>query len=576
MKRSIGKWLTLLCCLTLLAAMAISSPAPVLADELDVTGLYKSKDVTETWNDAETVNVLLTGGVMACDSANVKLDGAVMGISAAGTYRLSGELTGRIEIDVDKNDDVRLILDGLTVQSPEGPALYVRSADKVILTLVKDTVNTFGDAMTLTEGEDTVSSALYSKDDLSINGEGALTVNGNVKNGIVCKNDLIIANGDITVNSVNDGIRGKDSLLVLGGMVAVTAGGDGLISDNDVEGELGIVTLAGGSLTLNCGGGAGEQQASEQDWGRYGGWEDWSEDEDTASMKGVKATGEVRIADGLITIDSADDALHSAKVTVLGGTSNLRTGDDGIHADELLAIQGGVINIEQSYEGLEAASIEISGGEISVVASDDGLNAAGGADSSAMNGGWGGRNDRFAAGDYAIRVSGGTLRVNAQGDGIDSNGDIAISGGLTYVSGPTNSGNGALDYAGQCEVTGGTIALAGASGMMQNVTASSGQATLLVYLDASQQAQTPISLCDAAGGELIAFTPQKQYDCVLVSTPAMQTGSQYTLLCGGVSQYSDTLSQDVSSNGGDMGGFGGGFGGFGGGREGRPGGGGRR
>lgn len=205
-------------------------------------------------------------------------------------------------------------------------------------------------------------------------------------------------------------------------------------------------------------------------------------------------------------------------------------GDDGLHADAAVSVSGGNIAIAQSYEGIEGLSIDVTGGGITLTASDDGLNAAGGNDSS----GFGGRGgDIFAATEGAyIAISGGRLYVNASGDGIDSNGDLTVTGGETYISGPTNSGNGSLDYAGEGIINGGIFIAAGSSAWLQNFDTSSTQGVIMVPVDTGKAGST-ISLSDSDGNELVSWQADKEYTSVIVSCPEIMQGSSYILSTDG-------------------------------------------
>ncbi|MEA4912474.1 MAG: carbohydrate-binding domain-containing protein, partial [Oscillospiraceae bacterium] len=268
------------------------------------------------------------------------------------------------------------------------------------------------------------------------------------------------------------------------------------------------------------------------------------------SCKGLKGVEAVYICGGTISIDSADDAVHSnGEVIFCGGTLSAASGDDGMHADGALSISGGSITISGSYEGLEGQTIDVSGGEIMLTASDDGLNAAGGNDGSSVNG-RAGQNTFAADSSCAITISGGTLCVSAGGDGIDSNGDLRISGGLVLVNGPTDDGNGALDYAGSGSITGGVLIAAGSSGMAQSLESDT-QGVLLVNL-AQQSAGTRISLVDANGTAVLSWTPSKTYSCVVFSAPGIQKGGTYTIASGGEVQGADAngYASDASISGG--------------------------
>lgn len=251
----------------------------------------------------------------------------------------------------------------------------------------------------------------------------------------------------------------------------------------------------------------------------------------------------------------------SGFVYLAGGTYTISAGDDGIHAASNVTISDGKIDITQSYEGIEGLSIDIAGGEISVLASDDGINAAGGNDSSSSSEGFQGGDDQFASTEGAyIQISGGVLHVNASGDGIDSNGDITVSGGETYVSGPTNDGNGSLDYNGSAKITGGIFAASGFSGMAQNFDSSSTQGTIMVNVD-EQEGNTEISLLDSSSTELLSWTAEKQYSSIIISTPEIQQGEIYTITAGTAEQsitmdslvYGSNAQGEMPGNGGERG-----------------------
>ena len=221
-------------------------------------------------------------------------------------------------------------------------------------------------------------------------------------------------------------------------------------------------------------------------------------------------------------------------------------------------VEAVTISVTSCYEGLEAQTINISGGEIDIVASDDGVNAAGGNDSSSTANEFGKRDMFDTDKDASITISGGVLRVSAEGDGLDSNGYLTISGGETYITGPTNSGNGSLDYGIEAVIQGGIFIAAGASGMAENFGDASTQGCILVTTD-RQDAGSSIALSDASGSSLITWVSDKAYDCVLISLPEIKEGSSYTLQAGNFSQEI-TMDTLLYGTGSGMG-FGGGRGG---------------
>lgn len=283
---------------------------------------------------------------------------------------------------------------------------------------------------------------------------------------------------------------------------------------------------------------------------------------------GIVSKDELKIKSGTITVTAEKKGMAANDlVEITGGSITIASGKHGIHCDEALTISHGTVNITKSFEGLEAKTMEISGGDISIAASDDGLNAID-SDSGTEADGWGwrfGGTGEAQEGVY-ILISGGKLTVNASGDGIDSNGDLTITGGEVYVSGPTSDGDGALDYAGTGTITGGTIVAAGSSGMAQSLSSDT-QGVMFLTLSGTQSAGSAVTLTDADGAVLASFMPEKAYSSVVISAPGMKSGGTYTVVCGSESR-SVTLEGFTYSVGG-FGGFGGGMpGGMGGGFDG--------
>ena len=262
-------------------------------------------------------------------------------------------------------------------------------------------------------------------------------------------------------------------------------------------------------------------------------------------MKGLKATNSLVIDNGNITVNSADDAVHSdASVAINGGTFTIASGDDAIHAEDTLTVTAGKIVISECYEGLEALHIDVQGGDIQLVARDDGLNAAGGTDQSGTTGGrdgafgggpGGGRGGMGGGGmssnsNGTIKISGGNLHINSSGDGIDANGTVEISGGYTVVVGPTQGDTATLDYDKSGVISGGTFIGTGASGMAQSLTGS-GQGVIGVQAG-NVPANTQITLADGNGKVLITHAPTLSCNVVILSSPEIKAGESYTLTIG--------------------------------------------
>lgn len=253
----------------------------------------------------------------------------------------------------------------------------------------------------------------------------------------------------------------------------------------------------------------------------------------------------VRIADGTFNLSCDVDGIHAGNddqqdgyVYIEGGDINISVGDDAIHAEGLLIITGGDIDVSKSCEGVEGDKILVTGGDIDVISSDDGFNAAGGSSGSGDNhdgfgGGPGmGGVDMDADNDAYILITGGTININANGDGIDSNGYIGITGGSVHVLGPSDNGNGAMDYGICAAITGGGIVAVGGSGMAQGFGDESTQCSALVNFDEWIDAGETITLTDSDGKEVLSYKADKKFNSVVISTSDMKQGETYTLTVG--------------------------------------------
>ena len=484
-------------------------------------------------------------------------------ITAGGTYTLSGTITDTM-VTVDANNaDVNIILNGATIKNSNGPAIYVRKADKVTITLAEGTTNTLSDgsSYSITDSDSTLDAAIFSKADLTINGSGTLALSGNYKHGIVSKDDLIISSGTLKVTASKVGLNGKDCVKINSGDITIHAGSDGIRSDNDEDASKGYVYLYGGTVNITAGndGIQAETVVNIENvdlTAKAGGGSSASLTTSDESYKGIKAVSDIYISGGTFHIDSLDDCIHSnGTITISGGSYTLSSGDDGVHADTDLAISGSAtkLSVTKSYEGIEATNLLISDGNISVVASDDGLNAAGGNDTAAANRpGMG----SFSASTGKIVISGGTLHIKANSDGLDANGSLSITGGTITVIGPIQGDTSILDFDATGTISGGTFIGAGASSnMAQNFSASSTQGTIMVTTG-TQAAGTLIQLTDASGNVLISYTAEQPFACVILSHPSITQGSTYTLTAGSFSTEI-TMTSTVYGNSRGMGGHGG-------------------
>lgn len=604
-----------------------SSPELPQTDE----DMFTERDKKTEYDEDSSVRIELNGSTAAASSDSVKISGTTVTITEEATYIISGTLDdGMIVVDAPDTAKLQIVLDGAEINSETSAALYVLEADKVFVTLAEGTENTLSNGGTFTAIDDNnIDAALFSKQDLTLNGSGSLTVTSPAGHGIVGKDDLVITSGVYTVTAASHGIDANDSVRVTGeSELTIDAGRDGIHAENNEDAALGFIYISGGAfdiasegdgisagawlqikdgaIDILAGGGSenGTKESSDswggfmeggapgrrEDSGRPGANSGYgigggagsgapsgnsagsadnmslkstealsmtdvaaadtassdgtaSSDDSSTSMKGIKCESGMLISNGTITIDSADDSIHSnTSITVNGGTFEIASGDDAFHADDTLTVTGGTVNITESYEGLEALHVDVQGGDITLVASDDGLNAAGGTDSSGTEGG---RDGMFGGGpggqgggmssssDGTITISGGSLYVNASGDGIDANGSVTISGGYTVIVGPTQGDTSTLDYDTTAVITGGTFIGTGAVGMAQSF--SDPEQGVVAVSVSEQSAGAEVTLTDEAGNTLISYTPELSYAVVILSSPDLVSGETYTLTAGELS-----------------------------------------
>lgn len=518
-------------------------------------GTYEEEDLDTSYDEDSATKIALgTTSKVTGDGATIA--DQVVTINAAGTYVVSGTLSdGQLVVNVGKEDKVHLILDGVDITNTSGAAIDIEQGEKIITTLAADSENTLADGenYALADGETEPDATFYSKEDLVINGSGSLTVTGNYSNGIRSKDDLVLISGTYQVTAKNNAIKGKDSVAIRGGdYTLTTTAGDGIQANNAEDAEKGYVAIDGGRFAITSGQDAIQAETNlslqnAQMTLQTAEGADSTNLDTEGSYKGLKAGGALVVTSGAYVLNTADDALHSDEtVAINGGTITAATGDDGIHGDNSVTINEGTVTISQSYEGIEAAEIYFKGGEVNVTATDDGINAGGGSDT-ASTGQFGA--DNFAGGgpgggDQAddskfIEVSGGVIQVAAEGDGLDSNGNITMAGGTLLVNGPVSGGNGALDYNGTFVQSGGTLMAAGTSEMASNISDSSSQTAVDIYFNSNQSAGTLVTLSDSSGKLVAGFVPAKDFANLVISTPDLTQNEALTLAVGGTATNVD-------------------------------------
>ncbi|WP_423818024.1 carbohydrate-binding domain-containing protein [Salinimicrobium sp. TIG7-5_MAKvit] len=494
-------------------------------------GLTHEASEDYVWDDATVIDIVLNGTSITTSDDVVTIDGTTATLTAAATYRVTGDLEdGQLIVDTENNDAVQILLNGVEINNKSGSAFNIINAEKTIIIVLDGTTNYLADASYYLDSGDTESdAALYSNDDLTIYGGGTLVVQGNSNEAIKSNAGLILKEANIEVTSIENGIEAKDFLLVKDGSYKISAGGDAFKSSNDAITSVGYITIESGNFIIISGEDGLQAESKLSIAGANlnitsGGGSSALLGEN--SSKGVKGGTGVTIETGaILNIDAADDGIHSKEqVTINGGAIHITSGDDAIHSDENLEINDGEIVISGSVEGIEGAEISINGGNIHVVSSDDAVNAAGDADGS----------------NYYLYINAGYLVIDSEGDGIDVNGVLEMTDGVVIVNGPTSSGNGAIDYDRQFNISGGFLLAVGSSGMAQAPSNSSNQNSVLVKLNSGREANTLIHLENSDGTSLFTFMPAKAFQSVVFSSPQLKTGESYNLYLGGSSSGTAT------------------------------------
>ena len=532
------------CCLILTAlfingeSLGITKIVDEDAEKNSDSEYFTANDQDGNWDTSDAVVITLTGdGAEISGNGAYANDGNVV-ITNAGYYVVSGSLTdGYLSVDAYDSSKVFILLNGVEINCSDDACIRVEQADKVFLTLAEGSQNTLTSGSSYSDQalKDGTDGAVFAHDDLTINGSGSLTVNAEYRHGIAANDDLVITGGTITVTAAADAVHAKDSIRIKEASITVDAGDDGMVTSNEEE------------------------------------------------------NGYLYIESGSLNIKAADDGIHTTgQITITGGDITVSAGDDGIHSDASVSFLDGSLLIEECYEGIEALIIDVSGGEITIYPKDDGFNANGNSDSQIGAGGMGGgmpasphmgsadstgemptppdmgsadsagempaspspdsseentgTQSSAAANDEEtyINISGGTITIiNETGndaDGLDTNGDLIISGGTIYVSLQGSGSNSAVDYGsesgGVAKISGGTIIACGASSMAEAFDSSSAQASILYNTSTAAEAGTTLAVKDSDGNVLLSWEVPCSFSSALVSFPQLEKGSTYFVAIG--------------------------------------------
>lgn len=552
------------------------------------TDMFTERDLAGTYEESGAVYVTLSDDGITGETAGVAINGQTMTITAEGTYIFSGTLSeGQIVVDAD-NAKVQIVFDNVDITCASSAAVYVKSAEKVFVTLAEGSQNTLRNTDEYVAIDDNnIDAVIFAKSDLTLNGTGSLTIVSAEGHGIVSKDDLKITGGTYDITAAGHALSGKDSVRIADGTFILTAEKDGIHAENADDEEKGYIYIADGDFTITsdgdgmdassivqiedgtfditAGGGAANSQKTHESDMPGGGMSQNIErpdgesmpqmgekpDEESMSQMGEKPDeesmpqmGEKPDGENMPQDTTTDESGTSTKgikagggMYLNGGTYQIDSADDSIHSNANITIADGTYTLATGDDGVHADdALIVNGGTITVTESYEGLEGLavtindGTIDITASD-------DGINTAGEKMELNGGYIHILAGGDGVDSNGDLTINGGEIYIDGPSDNGNSAIDYGDRSSayVNGGTLVAIGSSGMAEVMSDSSKQKVLMVKLGEQMEGGNVV-LTDSEGNVIVSYTALKTYDCVIISTAEVESGATYTLTISGTTK----------------------------------------
>ena len=510
------------------ATAGTSTSNTAAGQTLDAQTHYTNEDLTWDSSGEKTIDL---ANPTATDGVSV--ENGTITITSGGTYRITGEYSGQVKIEATKTDTVRLVLDNAKITNSTGAAINVVSAAEAIIYTAAGTTNTVADEANYTAtGDDDPDAAIYSTANLTLTGEGSLSVKGAYEEGIHTTGGLVIASGTLEVNAANTGIKGKDYVDITGGIVNVTAAQDGIKSTNTDDESMGFTRLSAGSVTVSAG------------------------------DDGLKAPHTLEISGGTLNIEKSNEGIEAQYINILDGDVTVNSTDDGINASLKDSSSDTSSDTTSGTATTGQQTQQNQNGQTQQAPAGGGAAPGGSQGSTGQNqnmpqpptdgtmpGGGGGT---FEVVDAAINISGGTVTVNAEGDGIDSNGTATFSGGTVTVNGPVAGGNNALDSNGDLLLNGGTVTTGSTADMFEAPSSASTSGYLKITDSSALTQGSTVQVTDSSGTVVANYKiTTSGVQLVLVSNKNIVKGQSYTVsvTSGSVDAASTTAASGVSELG---------------------------
>ena len=535
------KSFTIATLISLTASMSLTYPA------LAQSGAQESQSVTSfqaqtSFDESQATQVTLADQTATVTGQGASFSDQTLTISQAGTYVLTGSGKNlKLVVEAADTDQVHLVFQNLTLEG-EGSLLRINKAQEVVISLAEGSQNALTESQA--SDDEKVKATIHSQVPLTLNGTGNLTLTALTKNALEVGDDLKVLGGTYTVKAANHGFKTEGALDIEAATLSIEAGKDGLHAEHDETTERANISLNPTQLSI------------------------------AATEDGVDAGNELTIKGGTITVSQSEEGLEARVIRQLGGDVTIKSSDDGVNASagsssktsdtsttsKTTDASGTSNSADTSPSASQATSDSATASAPNRQATADpaatsqpdqaskdknqtppappagqappqgGQLPQGGQGPGSMPPGGQEESDP----SLEIILAGGSLTVDAEGDGIDSNGTVTISGGSLVVNGSVHDGNGPLDAAGDITITGGTVWALGTSDMLQAFAQGSTQASITANI-AGTAGQTLIIL-DANGKEVARQTASKDFQAVVMSSADLVDGQTYTIQVDGTTQ----------------------------------------
>ena len=506
------KSITIATLISLTASMSLTYPA------LAQSGAQESQSVTSfqaqtSYDESQATQVTLADQTATVTGQGASFSDQTLTITQAGTYVLTGSGKNiKLGVEAADTDQVHLVFQNLTLEG-EGTLLQINKAYEVVISLAEGSQNTLTESQA--SDDEKVKATIHSQVPLTLNGTGSLTLTALTKNALEVEDDLKVLGGTYTVKAANHGFKVEGALDIEAATLTIEAGKDGLHAEHDETTELANVTLNPTQLSI------------------------------AATEDGVDAGNELTIKGGTITVSQIEEGLEARVIRQLGGDVTIKSSDDGVNASAGSSSKTSDTSATSKTTEASATSNSADTSSSDSQATSDSATVSAPDSQAPPQGGQPPQNGQGPGGmppggqeesdpSLQIILEGGTLTIDAEGDGIDSNGTVTINGGSLVVNGSIQGGNGPLDAAGDITITGGRVWALGTSDMLQGFAQGSTQASITANI-AGTAGQTLIIL-DANGKEVARQTASKDFQAVIMSSVDLVDGQTYTIQVEGTTQ----------------------------------------